>query len=141
VLNLIAKGVGQRAIAVQFGVAKSTKGNIDKNRGAILNAWEENCDSERKRKLRKTDNTAVNIITLQFFLNVAQWISHLPDQCFKVKQMKTPRGFTFKTFKQAKDGLSRSEHVITLTSDLSQVSRQEWTWKQLNTGSQNLTRL
>jgi transcriptional regulator with XRE-family HTH domain len=36
VLNLIAKGVSQRAIAVQFGVAKSTIGNIDKNREAIL---------------------------------------------------------------------------------------------------------
>jgi len=67
VLDLIAKGVGQRAIAVQFGVAKSTIGNIGKNREAILKAWEENCDSERKRKLRKTDNAAVNIITLQFF--------------------------------------------------------------------------
>jgi transcriptional regulator with XRE-family HTH domain len=48
VLNLIAKGVSQRAIAVQFGVAKSTIGNIDKNREAILKAWEENFDSERK---------------------------------------------------------------------------------------------
>jgi hypothetical protein len=28
VLDLIAKGVGQRAIAVQFGVAKSTTGNM-----------------------------------------------------------------------------------------------------------------
>jgi hypothetical protein len=67
VLELIAKGVGQRAIAVQFGVAKLTIGNIGKNRAAMLKEWEENCDSERKRKLRKTDNTAVNIIMLQFF--------------------------------------------------------------------------
>jgi FixJ family two-component response regulator len=66
VLDLIAKGVGQRAIAVQSGAAKSTTGNIDKIREAILKAWEENYDSERKRKLRKTDNTAVNIITLHF---------------------------------------------------------------------------
>jgi hypothetical protein len=51
VLCLIAKGVGQQAIAVQFGVAKSTAGNIGKNREAILKAWEENRDSERKRKL------------------------------------------------------------------------------------------
>jgi hypothetical protein len=36
---------------VQFGVAKSTIGNIGKNREAILKAWEENCDSERKWKL------------------------------------------------------------------------------------------
>jgi DNA invertase Pin-like site-specific DNA recombinase len=48
VLDLIAKGVGQRAIAVQFGVAKSTIGNISKNKEAILKAWEENYDSERK---------------------------------------------------------------------------------------------
>jgi hypothetical protein len=38
VLHLIAKGVDQRAIAVQFGVAKSTNGNIGKNRQAILKA-------------------------------------------------------------------------------------------------------
>jgi hypothetical protein len=47
-LGLIAKSVGQRAIAVQFGVAKSTIGNVGKNRDAVLKAWEENCDSERK---------------------------------------------------------------------------------------------
>jgi hypothetical protein len=52
---------------VQFGVAKSTIGNIDRNRNAILKDWEENCDSERKRKLRKTDNAAVNTIKLHFF--------------------------------------------------------------------------
>jgi hypothetical protein len=51
VLDLTAKGVGQGPIAVQFGVAKSTIGNIGMNRQAILKAWEENCDSERKRKL------------------------------------------------------------------------------------------
>jgi IS30 family transposase len=66
-LGLIAKGVCQRAIAVQFGVAKSTIGSIGKNRETILKAWEENCDSERKRNLRKKDKAAVNIITLQFF--------------------------------------------------------------------------
>jgi hypothetical protein len=48
VLDLIAKGVGQRSIAVQFAVAKSTIGNISKNRETILKVWEENCDSERK---------------------------------------------------------------------------------------------
>jgi DNA invertase Pin-like site-specific DNA recombinase len=66
VLDLIAKGVSQQAITVQFGVAKSTIGNIYKNREAILKIWEENCDSERKLKLQKTDNAAV-IITLQSF--------------------------------------------------------------------------
>jgi hypothetical protein len=39
--------------------------------------------------------------------------------------------------KLATDGMNRSEHVITLTSDLSQVSRQERTWKQLKAGRQN----
>jgi hypothetical protein len=36
---------------VQSGAAKSTIGNIGKNWEAILKAWEENCDSERKQKL------------------------------------------------------------------------------------------
>jgi DNA invertase Pin-like site-specific DNA recombinase len=53
VLDLIAKGVGQRAIRVKFGVAKSTIGNIGKNREAILKAWEENCDSERRKNYEK----------------------------------------------------------------------------------------
>jgi DNA invertase Pin-like site-specific DNA recombinase len=71
-IDLIAKGVGQQAIAVKFGVAKSTIGNIGNNREAILKAWEENCDSERRKKLRKTDNAAVKNVMLQFFLNVMQ---------------------------------------------------------------------
>jgi hypothetical protein len=41
VLDLIDKGVSQRTTVVQFGVAKSTVGNINKNRGTILKAWEE----------------------------------------------------------------------------------------------------
>jgi hypothetical protein len=64
---LIDKGVSHRTTAVQFGVAKSTIGNINKNRDAIMQSWEQNCSNERKRKLRKTDNEAVNLITLQFF--------------------------------------------------------------------------
>jgi DNA invertase Pin-like site-specific DNA recombinase len=50
VLDLIDKGVSQRTIAMQFGVAKSTLGNV-KKMGAILKASEEHCSSERKRKL------------------------------------------------------------------------------------------
>jgi hypothetical protein len=88
----------------------------------------------------KMDNAPVNIIMLHI-LNVAQWISQLLDQCFKIKQRKSTRGFTLKTLKQAKDSLSHSENVTTLTSDLSQVNRQEWIWKQLKTGSQNLIML
>jgi hypothetical protein len=64
---LIDKGINQRAIAVQFGVARSTIGNINKNRDAILKSCEENCSNERKRKLHKTDNEAVNLIALQIF--------------------------------------------------------------------------
>jgi hypothetical protein len=52
---------------VQFGVAKSAVGNINKNRDAILKSWDENCSNERKQKLHITDNEAVNLITLQFF--------------------------------------------------------------------------
>jgi hypothetical protein len=58
VLDLIAKCVGQRIIVMQFGVAISITGNIGKTREAILKAWEENCDSEIKRKLRKLRKTA-----------------------------------------------------------------------------------
>jgi IS30 family transposase len=67
VLDLIDKGVSQRTIAVQFGVAKSTVGNINKNRSAKLKAWGENCSNERKPKLRRTDSENVNDVTLHFF--------------------------------------------------------------------------
>jgi hypothetical protein len=33
----------------------------------ILTAWEENCSSERKQKLSKTDNEFVNILVLKHF--------------------------------------------------------------------------
>jgi hypothetical protein len=36
-------------LSVLFGVAKSTTGNIDKNREVIPKAWEEICDSEKKK--------------------------------------------------------------------------------------------
>jgi hypothetical protein len=36
---------------VQFGVANSTVGNINKNRGAILKAWEETSNNKREQKL------------------------------------------------------------------------------------------
>jgi hypothetical protein len=41
-LNLRDKGVSQQTISVQFGVVKSAAGNINKNMGAILKAWEGN---------------------------------------------------------------------------------------------------
>jgi hypothetical protein len=68
VLDLIDNGVSQPTIAAQFGVAKSTVGNINKNTDAILKASKEHCSSERKRKLRRTDNENVNAVTLQSFL-------------------------------------------------------------------------
>jgi hypothetical protein len=67
VWNLIDKGVNQLTNAVQSGVAKSTVGNINKNRDVILKAWQENCSNERKQKLRKTDNEFFNILTLKCF--------------------------------------------------------------------------
>jgi hypothetical protein len=67
-LDSIDKGVSQRKIAVLFGLAKSVVGNRNKNRGATLKAWEENCSNGKKRKLRRTDNRNVNAVTLQFFL-------------------------------------------------------------------------
>ena len=40
-LDLNDKDLCQQTTVVQFGVAKSTVGNINKNRGATLKAWEE----------------------------------------------------------------------------------------------------
>jgi len=51
VLELIDKYLCQQTTEVQFGVAKSTVGNINKNRGAILRAWEETSNNKRKQKL------------------------------------------------------------------------------------------
>lgn len=67
VLDLLDKGDSQRKIAEAFSVAKSTVGNIGKNRIEILKAWNENCCSERKRKLRKTENEELNNLVFEFF--------------------------------------------------------------------------
>jgi hypothetical protein len=39
-------------------------GNINKNRDVMLRPWKENCSNEIKWKLCRTDNEAVNFITL-----------------------------------------------------------------------------
>ncbi|XP_033231713.1 tigger transposable element-derived protein 6-like [Belonocnema kinseyi] len=67
VLDLIDKGGSQRKIAEAFSVAKSTVGNIGKNRSEVLRAWNKNCCSERKRKLRKTGNEELNNFVFEFF--------------------------------------------------------------------------
>lgn len=46
VLDLIARGSSQRKLADQFGVAKSTIGNIAKNKDSIVNSWLGNCSNE-----------------------------------------------------------------------------------------------
>jgi hypothetical protein len=51
VLDLIDKYLCQQITEVQFGVAKSTVGNINKNRGTILKAWEETSSNKREEKL------------------------------------------------------------------------------------------
>ncbi|XP_033218295.1 tigger transposable element-derived protein 4-like [Belonocnema kinseyi] len=65
-LDLIDKGDNQRNIAESFSVAKSTVGNIGKNRRESLGAWNENCCSERRRKLRKTKNEELNNLVFEF---------------------------------------------------------------------------
>jgi hypothetical protein len=50
-LDLIDKYLYQQTTEVQFGVAKSTVGNINKNRGTIVQAWEENSSNKREQKL------------------------------------------------------------------------------------------
>jgi DNA-binding XRE family transcriptional regulator len=51
--RLIDKDVSQRTMAVQFGVAKSTVGNINKNRDVILKSWEENCSVKGNENYRQ----------------------------------------------------------------------------------------
>ncbi|XP_033212335.1 tigger transposable element-derived protein 6-like [Belonocnema kinseyi] len=57
----------QRKIAEAFSVAMSTVGNIGKNRIEILRAWNENCCSERKSKLRESENEELNNMVFEFF--------------------------------------------------------------------------
>jgi hypothetical protein len=47
------KGAGQGKIAQLFGVAKSTGGNINKNRNTILKDSYENYSNKGKQKLHK----------------------------------------------------------------------------------------
>jgi hypothetical protein len=87
---------------VQFGVAKSTVGNINKNRGAILKAWEENCSNERKRKLRRTDKENVNAVTLPFFLKCGMNILVIGPM-LQAKARQTAQRLHVENF-QASDG-------------------------------------
>jgi hypothetical protein len=73
VLDLIDRGVSERTVAVQFGVANCSAGN-KQNRGTVLKAWEEHCSSDRQRKLRRTDNDNVNAVTLH--------LVRLLDKCY-----------------------------------------------------------
>jgi ribosomal protein L35 len=72
VLHLTDNVVTERAIAQRFSVTKSVVGNIKTNRNMIMKAWQENCSSKRKRKLRKTK---INLLLFSFRIvsrNVAQ---------------------------------------------------------------------
>lgn len=79
ILDLMDKGVSRRKIAEQkkFKIVESTVGNIGKNR---LNVIDNNCNSEKKRKQRTTDNEITNNKMLDFFKSRLQ-IFQSTDQC------------------------------------------------------------
>jgi hypothetical protein len=114
VLYLLDKVVSQRTVAVHFGVAKSTVGNINKNRGAILKAWEENCSDERKRKVRRTDNENVNPVTLQYFLKCRGMNIPVTGPMFQAKARETAQRLHVEIFQVSNGWLEpfRTGHNI-----------------------------
>lgn len=57
VLDELGKGRSHRSIAADFGISKTTVGNIFKKREAVLRTWRTNANSNhiyRKRKSRRT---------------------------------------------------------------------------------------
>ena len=68
VLLCIQEGKCQRKLAEQYGVSKTTIGNLKKNELSIINSVESNCSQNRKQKMRKTENEEVNNIMLEFFI-------------------------------------------------------------------------
>jgi len=125
VLDLTDKYLCQQTTEVQFGVAKSTVGNINKNRGAILKAWEETSSNKRKQKLCRTDNENVNAITRQSFLKHGMNIPVI-GTTLHTKAREMAQRIHVGIFRQAMDGFNHSGHN-TLTLDSCLVSRQEYT--------------
>lgn len=67
VLDDLKNGKSCRILSEKYGISKSTVSNIGKRRKEILDAWERNCDAERRRKMRKTENEETNMKVLNFF--------------------------------------------------------------------------
>jgi hypothetical protein len=114
VLGLIGKDVSQRTFAMQFGVAKSTTGNINKNRDAILKFWKENCSNGRERKLLKTDNEAFISSLYDFFRNVTQWTSLFSGPMLRTKAKEIAQRLEVENFQALNGWLEsfRTSHNI-----------------------------
>ena len=115
VLDLIDRGVSERTVAVQFGVAKCTVGNIKKRGGPILEVWEENCNNERKQKLRRTDNENVNAVTLQFFLKCCGMNIPITGPMLQAKAREIAQRLHVENFQASNGCLNCSGHNTTLT--------------------------
>lgn len=110
VLDLINKHVCQQTTEVQFGVAKSTVGNINKNRGAIIKAWEETSSNKRKQKLCRTDNENVNAcITRQSFLKCGMTIPVIGPM-LRTQAREMAQRIHVGIFRQAMEGFNHSGH-------------------------------
>lgn len=66
-IEQVKAGKSHRKIAEEFGVSKSTVANIFKAKEKILNAFEQNCSSKRKR-VCETKNDELNSKVLEFFV-------------------------------------------------------------------------
>ena len=60
-------GIGSRVLAEKYGVAKTQIQSIIKDQMQILADFENNNTLEHKRKLRKTGNEKINMLTWEWF--------------------------------------------------------------------------
>jgi hypothetical protein len=99
---------------VRFDVAKSTIGNINTNKAVILKVCEENFSKERKGKLKKTDNEAVNSLPLDFFHKCRTVGITVASNCFKQKPRKLRTVFILKIFRRVMGALKIQDNERTI---------------------------
>jgi hypothetical protein len=127
-LDSIDKGVCQRTTAVLFGVAKSTVGNNNRNRGAILKASEDNCSNERKSKVRRSDNKNVNAVTLQFFLKCRAMNIPVTGPMLQAKARETAQRIHVENLQASNGWLSpfRTRHINIRTLSDESAASEDW---------------
>ena len=67
VLDKLEKGNTTRFFAAEYGLSQKTISNIKQSRHTVMELWNANCSSERRRRMRQTEYGEIDILTYKFF--------------------------------------------------------------------------